>query len=127
MGTWNGPNDDVVQAVSTPVFMIAQAVQSMSQVKAIGTTVEEDDKKNLILEILGGVLFFVPFLGEAADIATGLADLARIANLIGEASNAALSVIGVINDPTSAPMAIIGTMLGASGTFFHENFVPIAE
>lgn len=44
-----------------------------------------------------------------------VAAVARIALLIGEAGNAALTVADIIKDPTSAPFAILGLIAGAAG------------
>lgn len=47
-----------------------------------------------------------PIVGSATVIA-------RIGLLFGEAGNAALTVVGILKDPSSAPFAILGLIAGA--------------
>lgn len=116
LGCWNGPADDVIQVISMPVFMILQAVDSMAQVKAIGDKVRAEEKKNRILEIIGIVFAFLPFVGETLGFVGDLAIAGRILSLIGEAGNAGVTVAGIVNDKNSAPMQIMGLLGGFSRT-----------
>lgn len=110
---------DIVQGLATPVFMLEGALESMKQIKQIGKEQQERDKKQLILEILSIVLLVIPFAGEAVSAAFGgVAMVARISMLIGEAGSLALTVESVISDPLSAPWAILSMLippLGGSG------------
>jgi hypothetical protein len=111
---WLGRNNDVIQVVSTPVFLLAQAVDSMSRVEDMGEEVKAGEKKNFILDVVGTVLFFVPLVGEFAELADTVTALVQIINLIGEVGSAALSVASMIEDPSSASIDIMGFILGGS-------------
>ncbi|KAE9375601.1 glycoside hydrolase family 55 protein [Stipitochalara longipes BDJ] len=115
LGKWQGSNNDVVQAVSMPAFLIAQAIDSMQSAKSLGEATKKEDQTNLILEVLGVVFMFLPFIGEAGEWATGLAALGRALNLLSNLGNTALTAADVIKNPTDAPMAIMGALMGITG------------
>ncbi|KAF7857093.1 uncharacterized protein EAF02_011326 [Botrytis sinoallii] len=113
LGVSEANDSDIITALSTPVFMLQNAVDSMNNIKEIGAEVEEEDKKNLILEILGIVLMVVPIIGEGRGaLFDGIANVARIATLIGDIGNVALTAYDIVEDPSSAPFAIMGLLLG---------------
>ncbi len=64
LGGYNGSLQDVPDTFSLPVFMIQQAVNSMATVKNLGEQQAKEDKIRLILEILGIVFAFLPFVDE---------------------------------------------------------------
>lgn len=111
---------DMVTAVSVPVFMLESAVDQMKTIKDIGAEVAEQKKKDLILTILGIALLVLPFVGEAADAliggAVGISRIAAVVGVLDLAANAGLSVFEVVNDPLSAPFAILG-LLAAPAAF----------
>lgn len=117
--TWGGDVDDVVQVFSVPIFMLSEAIEGMKSAKTMG---EEEEKweeqqarnkaKNLILTIIGAVLFAVPFLGEIGATLAGAATLARFALIAGEVANAAFAIYGMVDDPNSAVMGLLGMMFG---------------
>jgi chitinase len=99
-----------------PVFMLQEAVASMKSIKDIGQKAHGEMKKHLILMILNIVLMVLPFAGEALGaIFGGAAAVARIALIISEAGNTALTVEDIISDPQSAPFAILGLLAGLGG------------
>ncbi|OBT38806.1 hypothetical protein VE00_11107 [Pseudogymnoascus sp. WSF 3629] len=116
----DGPNGgspiDAIVAYSMPIFQMAEAIDSMKDVKDIGEKAKEEAKRSLIFKILSIVFMVIPFVGEALGpiIGSTLA-VARIALLVGEAGNAALSVADIIKDPASTPFAILGLIGGAGG------------
>ncbi|CCD56471.1 glycoside hydrolase family 71 protein [Botrytis cinerea T4] len=119
---------DTITALSTPVFMLQNAVDSMNNIKKIGAEVEEEDKKNLILEILGIVLMVVPIIGEGGGaLFDGIANVARIAALIGDIGNVALSAYDIVEDPSSAPFAIMGLLLGGVGKSYKSDEEVLGE
>jgi chitinase len=114
----DGPNDtsptDAVVAYSMPVLQLTEAISSMKDIKDIGEKAKEQAKKDLIFKILTIVFMVIPFVGEALGPLIGsTASIARIALLIGEAGNGALTVADIIEDPNSAPFAILGLIAGA--------------
>lgn len=104
---------DVATALSMPVFMLEEATEQMQAIKKIGAEVKEAEKKQLIMGILTIVFMVIPFAGEAAAALGGVAAIARIGLIIGEAGNAALTIADIVDDPASAPIAIAGLLLGA--------------
>ncbi|QGA13088.1 hypothetical protein EYB26_000733 [Talaromyces marneffei] len=116
----DGPdNDSAIDAVvgyAMPVLQLNQAISSMKDIKDIGEKAKEEAKKQLIFEVLSIVLMVIPFVGEALGPLVGSATaVSRIALLISEAGNGALTVAGIIEDPTSAPFAIMGLIAGVGG------------
>lgn len=122
LGAWTGSIDDVVQVMSVPVFMLAEAVEGMKEAKELGEDQEEWEEeearnkaKDLILTIVGAVLFVVPFVGEMGAVLAGAATLARFALIAGETANLAFGIYGMVDDPESALMGVIGMMFGLGG------------
>lgn len=99
---------DVVDAVSMPVLMFVQAVYSMQQVAETADKIDEEKRKAIILAFIGAILFFIPIVGEVAGTVEGVADLASILSLVGDAGNAALDIYTIVADPQNAPLAIMG-------------------
>lgn len=104
---------DVATSFSMPVFMLQDATEQMKMIRKIGAKVEAAEKKKFIMGILTIVFMIIPFAGEAAAAIGGAAAIARMALVVGEAGNAALSIADIIEDPSSAPFAIAGLLLGA--------------
>jgi len=63
------------------------------------------------LEIVSIVLIFIPFTGDAAEIAVPLLQLARALSLLGVAGNVGIGIFDIVEDPSSAPMEILGLLL----------------
>lgn len=95
-----------------PVFMMAQAVESMAQAKEIGEDIEEQEANDLLLTIITAILFIVPVVGELGAAAAGLGRLARAFAAIGAASDFGMTIVDVVQNPEAAPMAIAGLVLG---------------
>ncbi|KFY17053.1 hypothetical protein V492_00913 [Pseudogymnoascus sp. VKM F-4246] len=104
--------EDAAIALFVPVQMLAQAVDNMAQVKEIGEEIEAAKKKELILLIIGVIFAVVPFLAELTFSLAGLAALARFAFVSGEIANGALTISDIIQEPGSAPVAIMGMLFG---------------
>ncbi|KAF6834626.1 alpha-glucanase [Colletotrichum musicola] len=119
---------DLVMAASMPVLMLEQAIRSMDSIKAIGTQVLEENKKRLILEILTIVLIAIPFVGEAGGaLFGGVAMVSRIAALVDIVGSAGLTAYDIVQDPTSAPFAILGLLVGGFGTGVKSEKVAFGE
>ncbi|CAN9444401.1 unnamed protein product [Alternaria alternata] len=109
-GIWDGSNGDVVQVLSVPVFLFAQAVDSMEEAKEKGGEIREEEKKNLIITIISALLFLIPFVGEFAAMAAGAATVARMIAMAGMIGNAAFTIADVVANPENAAMAIMGLL-----------------
>jgi hypothetical protein len=88
---------------------------SMSQVKDIGGKISAQKKKETILLIVSLILMIVPFVSELGFAVAGLSNLARLAFVAGEVANGAQSIYDIIDDPESAPFAVMGILAGAAG------------
>ncbi|KAF7914000.1 uncharacterized protein EAF01_000406 [Botrytis porri] len=128
LGVSEANDSGIITALSTPVFMLQNAVDSMNNIKEIGAEVEEEDKKNLILEILGIVLMVVPIIGEGGGaLFGGIASVARIATLIEDIGNVAPTAYDIVDDPSSAPFAIMGLLLGGVGKSYESDEEVLGE
>ncbi|KZL80903.1 alpha-1,3-glucanase mutanase [Colletotrichum incanum] len=108
--------ENILIAVSMPVYMLQSAVESMKEIKKSGAEAQKREQEHLILMILSIVLMVVPFIGEAVGaVFGGISWVARLALLIGEGGNVALGVYDIVKDPASAPFAILGMLVGPTG------------
>lgn len=116
LGSFEGEPADAVDVLSIPVSMLRDAIDSMKEVKELAKKVQEENKKNLILKILEGILFLIPFVGG---MVSGLgrlgAGIARIIALTEIAGSGALGIYTAVEDPDMAPVAILGMVMGALG------------
>ncbi|KAJ5173846.1 Peptidoglycan-binding Lysin subgroup [Penicillium coprophilum] len=119
IGVMDASDEDVATALSMPVFMIADTTEQMKNITKIGKEQEAADEKakiSFILDIVSIVLMIIPFAGEAVEAIGGVANVARAAWVIGEAGNAALSIYDIVKEPSSAPFAILGLVMGADAS-----------
>ena len=120
VGLYLGSHANVVDAVDTVVYTVDAAVTSMQQVYDIGSKVEEEieeeERKNIILFFITSILLLLPGLGEELDAIIDVSIYARTATMIGNVGDAALTIYGVYEDPSSAPLAIAGLLLGGVAT-----------
>ncbi|KAK1969246.1 hypothetical protein LY78DRAFT_726210 [Colletotrichum sublineola] len=122
LNTNEADSGDIVTAASMPIFMLEQVIRSMNNIKEIGTEIVEENKKNPILEILSIVLIAIPFLGEAGGaLFGGVAMISRIAALLDIAGSAGLTAYDIVKDPSSAPFAILGLLVGRFGGGFRSE------
>ncbi|KAI0543297.1 glycoside hydrolase [Xylaria curta] len=113
LGQWDRP-DELVDALSIPVLMVRQAVDSMEEVAKIGEEILDAQRKDLILFFVSAILFIVPVIGEGL-AAAGLVSLGRIIAILGETGGVIEGIYDIANDPESAPLAIFGIVLGVAG------------
>lgn len=119
-GHFPGSWEDAVDGLSLPVFMIQQAIENMDTVKDIGGEEEEREKKELIFKILTVVCLVLPFAGEAGAALFSAAWIARMAAMLADAGDIAMSIQQIADDPSSAPMAIMGLLIGSIPGFARE-------
>lgn len=112
-GSTNLTELEAISAYAMPIYQLKASVESMKEIKDIGEKAKEEKKKELITTILSIVFLVLPFIGEAiGPIAASAAQIARIISLIAEAGNAALTIAEIVQDPSSAPFAILGMIVG---------------
>ncbi|KAL7946058.1 glycoside hydrolase family 18 protein [Trichoderma barbatum] len=115
MGSLDASYEDPVIAFSMPVFMLEDAIESIKEVKEIGEKEQEAKKKELILKILNIVFSVIPFVGELAAGLGAASFVTRALAIIAEVGEGALSIVDIIDDPLSAPFAILGLLIGPLG------------
>ncbi|KAK5652624.1 hypothetical protein OQA88_10217 [Cercophora sp. LCS_1] len=117
LDTFSGSPADAVEILAMPVFLLSDAVDSMKEVKKIGQEERERRKKELILKILEGILFLVPFVGAAIGglgrVGAGLARMLMAVEAIGSGG---LGVYSLVENPEMAPVAILAMVLGGLGS-----------
>ncbi|KAF4964635.1 hypothetical protein FSARC_7461 [Fusarium sarcochroum] len=115
LGVSDADPADIVTAFSMPIFMMQDASESIKEIKKIGEKMKETHTRNLVLSILSIVFAVIPFAGMAATALGGVARIASAALIVGEAGNAAISIVEIVDNPESAPFAILGMLIGAAG------------
>lgn len=139
LGNFNGTVSDISQALSLPVFMMAESIDQMNQAKAEGKKIQNKKDIEFLEKILGVIFMFIPFLDELAPemlifegMATGLAFLGSTAlaikDIVEHPENAFIDVIGIVTDAAflrtgkgykdaaDARRGIKGDMIEKSGT-----------
>ncbi|KAF2223461.1 hypothetical protein BDZ85DRAFT_109795 [Elsinoe ampelina] len=105
---------DVVDATSVPASSSEEAIASMETIVEQANDIIKREREEMILNFVSAILFFVP-VGGAAASAAGLTALRSALRLIGTAGEAGLAVYGIVQDPKSAVIAILGFLLNAGG------------
>ncbi|KFZ10472.1 hypothetical protein V501_05180 [Pseudogymnoascus sp. VKM F-4519 (FW-2642)] len=103
---------DLVDATSLPAYSTAEAITSMEKVIEKAEEIEKAEREAFILDFISGLLFFIPFVGEAAD-AAGITAARTMLRLIGTAGDAGLMVYDVVTHPTNAFMSVFTFLAGA--------------
>ncbi|KAJ3573148.1 hypothetical protein NPX13_g4807 [Xylaria arbuscula] len=102
---------DVADASSLPAFTIASGIDSMDKVVEAAGEIEKVEREELIANFLGGILFFILFIGEALEASlVAIRTALEIAEAAGEAGLLAYSVV---EDPSNAFSAVFSTLAGA--------------
>jgi glucan 1,3-beta-glucosidase len=105
-----------------PVMLLVQAVQDMGQVKQIGQKEQKYLKIQLTLEILGIIFAIIPFLDELTPEIAGVSAVIRFVDVAG---NTGLAVQGIVANPESAGLEILGA-LGGVGFRNEDDFATLA-
>ncbi|KAF6803218.1 glycoside hydrolase family 18 protein [Colletotrichum sojae] len=103
---------DLTDAGSLPAFAVKDAVAQMDKIVQEAKEIEKRQREEFILNMIMGILFFIPFLGPAGGgaVAVGLRSLLR---LIEVGAEVGLAVYGIVQDPDNAFMTVFSTLLGA--------------
>jgi hypothetical protein len=111
-GIWDDQmaESDMVDSTSLPAYSTEEAVAAMEKIVKKADEIKKAEREEFILNFIMGLLFFIPFVGEAA---AGLTAIRSIARLIGTVGDAALTVYGVVQDPENAFMTVFSALAGA--------------
>ncbi|KAK2612380.1 hypothetical protein QQS21_001644 [Conoideocrella luteorostrata] len=113
MGVFEDDMDwgDTVDGMQLPALSVEAAIDNMQHIADKGKEVEKQYREEFILNMVLGILFLVPFVGEAAGSA-GMTAARTLCRLISEAGDLGMAVYGVVHDPQNAYSAVFGYVLG---------------
>ncbi|GFF70683.1 hypothetical protein IFM62136_07895 [Aspergillus lentulus] len=114
-GTWTGVLDDVIQTISTTVFLVQQAIDSMKNVVKIADDFDDEKEKRLVETILGVVLLVLPFVGELDYFTESMIVLGRMLRLATDVG-LGTTIYSVVEDPSLAPFTILTALMGCART-----------
>ncbi|KAF4156615.1 hypothetical protein CNMCM6069_006513 [Aspergillus lentulus] len=103
---------DLVDAGSLPALTIRTAVESMDKIVKSAKKIRKKEREEFIVNFLTGLLFFIPFVGEAAG-ATGLTAVRSMLRLAGAADETGRLVHDIIEHPENAFMSVFSYLAGA--------------
>lgn len=111
-GIWDEQitESDLVDSMSLPAFSTEEAISAMEKIVQKADEIKKAEREEFILNFIMGLLFFIPFVGEAA---AGLTAIRTIARLIGTVGDAAVTIYGVVQDPENAFMTVFSALAGA--------------
>ncbi|KAL7936606.1 putative glycosyl hydrolase, family 18 [Trichoderma chlorosporum] len=115
---------DLVDAAALPSLSMQMAVESMQAVAKAADEIKKAEREEMILGFITGVLFFIPFVGDAAG-AAGMTAVRTSLELLGAAGDAGLMAYGIVEDPKNAFMTIFSTLAGAG--LGRENWKDAAK
>lgn len=108
---WFGDGSQLIDAVSLPILMLAQATENMENVVTIAEKIDAEKRKELILEFLSAIFLFIPIAGEVAGAFSALADVAIIMDVVGAVGNAAIDVYGMVSTKGNPLVFILDLVL----------------
>lgn len=103
---------DVIEGSVMSVYSVIAAVTAMRQVVEIGQNYEDAKALEIILYFVMGFMALLPGLGEGLDAIADASIFGNLAKISTSAGDGATSIWQVVEDPSSAPMAIRGLLLG---------------
>jgi hypothetical protein len=108
---YSGSDYDLVDAVSLPITLVADAIDSMQKIDDTVDKWDADKRKSVLLAFLTGIFLIVPVVGEVVSGIAALATIGRIIALAGVAGNVALGIHDVVENKDNPALAIFGLIL----------------
>ncbi|KUJ20368.1 uncharacterized protein LY89DRAFT_771242 [Mollisia scopiformis] len=124
---FDGSDSDVIDGSVMSVYSVAGAVDAMQQVEAIGKKAEDAEALEIILFFLSAVLMLLPGIGEELDAIADATIFTRLGTLLSDAGNAGLTIYDIVQDPSSAPMAIGSLLIGGMASRDDDAFTVAAN
>ncbi|KAH7116609.1 putative glycosyl hydrolase, family 18 [Dactylonectria estremocensis] len=103
---------DLVDAASLPALTIAQALESMEKVVEEAKKIAKAEREAMIANFIGGILFFIPIVGEVA-AASSMTAIQAALQMVEAAGEAGLMAYSIVQDPDNAFMTVFSTLAGA--------------
>jgi hypothetical protein len=101
----------LVDTISMPALMMAEAVESMEVFASQGEEIEQSRKKAMILSFITAALMIIPLAGRIAGAVGGVA-MRGILGVIGETAMVALTIYELVDDPSNALYTVLGLFVG---------------
>ena len=99
LGLWEGGPADAADVLSMPVSILKDAIEAIKEVKKLAKKVEQENKKSLILKILEGILFLIPFVGGlVGGLGRAGSQIARFLAMIELAGSAGIDIYCAVKD-----------------------------
>lgn len=102
---------DLADAAALPALTMASAVDSMEKVVKQANEIKKEEREELIANFIGGILFFIPFVGEVVD--SSMVAIRSALEMAEAAGEAGLLAYSIVQDPNNAFMAVFSTLAGA--------------
>ena len=102
---------DLVDALSLPALMLAEAIETMKHVVEVADKVLEEERKADIANFITAIFMLIPVAGEVA-AAVGGAAMRAIIDMAGELANVGMTIYELVNDPSSALSTVMGFVMG---------------
>ncbi|KAH6625093.1 hypothetical protein C7974DRAFT_454971 [Boeremia exigua] len=103
---------DLVDAASIPSYSAVEAVEAMQKIAGKADELKKQEREEMILNFIMGILFFIPVAGSAAG-AAGLTAVRSMLRLIGTIGEAGMLVHSLIENPENAFMVIFSSLASA--------------
>lgn len=103
---------DLVDAASIPVYSAVEAVEAMEKIVEKANELKKQEREEMILNFIMGILFFVPMAGNVAG-AAGLTAVRSMLRLIGAVGEAGVLVYDLVENPENAFLTIFSYLAGA--------------
>ena len=110
-GDFNGTISDISQALSLPVFMMAESIEQMKAAKEEGKKIKNQKDLEFLEKMLGVVFMFLPFLDELAPELLLFEGMATALSFVG---GTALAIKDIVEHPENAFMDVIGIVTDAA-------------
>lgn len=96
---------DLVDATSIHSYSAVEAVEAMEKIAEKADDIKKQQREEMILNFIKGILFFIPAAGSAAG-AAGLRAVRSMLRLIGTIGEASMFVCDVVENPDNAFITI---------------------
>jgi hypothetical protein len=103
---------DLVDAASLPTYSAVEAVEAMEKIAEKADDLKKQEREEMILNFIMGILFFLPVAGSAAG-AAGLTAVRSMLRLIGTIGEAGMLVHDIVENPENAFMTVFSFLAGA--------------
>lgn len=124
IGDFNGSASDVGQALSLPVFMMAESIEQIKEAKETGQKIKNQKDLEFFEKMLGVIFMFLPFLDALSPelllfegMATGLAFL----------GNTALAIQDIVEHPENAFMDVLDIVMDGAFSKTGKGYKTAAD